>query len=124
MDSSRAGSGARRDLRIDMAIAGTHRARFDRLDRKGEDLPSREASGGGEDAQTDHPDPPGDPRGLVQRFDRDVPFERLGYPEDDSGLGLVDVSFAFHTPILRDVRKPRPRFGVATPPMGAGTPRR
>jgi hypothetical protein len=77
----------------------------DRLDREGEDLASREACGGGEDPQPDHPDPAGDPRGFIQRFDRDVAFERLRYPEDDSGLGLVDVSFAFHNAILRHRRK-------------------
>ena len=78
------------------------------LDRKGEYLASREASGRREDAQTDHPDPSGDPGGVRECFDGDVAFLRLRDPEDDSGFGLVDVPLTFHTSILRDVRNPRP----------------
>ena len=85
----------------------------DWLDREGEDLASREASRGGENPQPDHPDPPGDPSRFVQRFDGDVAFERLRYPEDDSGLGLVDVSFAFHDPILRYGGKCRRRLAFS-----------
>src|SRR5688500_6685944 len=72
------------------------------LERESEDLARCEASGGWEDAQPDHPDPSGHPRGVAECLDGDVALLRLRHPEDHSGLGLVDAALSLHTFILRE----------------------